>query len=184
MGTIPLLELLLKKLASPVADLLLGSSLGLLEGSLLSPALDVVLHDSALATLGSLDHFARLLVVSHRILLLVDASPSILDSLGHALRLLLLLHLLVLVALLLLVFASFLILVVVVSVLRFGGSDHVALLLHAVGLLAVAVLLIGLSAFACDAAKLLVALDKLIKRLVVHRVVHLFLGLLCGSSSV
>lgn len=183
MGTIPLLELLLKKLASPVSDLLLGSSLGLLEGSLLSPALDVVLHDSALATLGSLDHFAGLLVVSHRILLLVDASSSILDSLGHALRLLLL-HLLVLVALLLLVFASFLILVVVVSVLRFGGSDHVTLLLHAVGLLAVAVLLIGLSAFACDAAKLLVALDKLIKRLVVHRVVHLFLGLLCGNSSV
>lgn len=182
MGTIPLLELLLKKLASPVSDLLLGSSLGLLEGSLLSPALDVVLHDSALATLGSLDHFAGLLVVSHRILLLVDASSSILDSLGHALRLLL--HLLVLVALLLLVFASFLILVVVVSVLRFGGSDHVTLLLHAVGLLAVAVLLIGLSAFACDAAKLLVALDKLIKRLVVHRVVHLFLGLLCGNSSV
>lgn len=182
MGSIPPLELLLKKLASPVSDLLLGSSLGLLEGSLLSPALDVVLHDSALATLGSLDHFAGLLVVSHRILLLVDASSSILDSLGHALRLLL--HLLVLVALLLLVFASFLILVVVVSVLRFGGSDHVTLLLHAVGLLAVAVLLIGLSAFACDAAKLLVALDKLIKRLVVHRVVHLFLGLLCGNSSV
>lgn len=63
----------------------------------------------------------------------------------------------VLVALLLLTVASFLVLasflvVVVVSVLRFGGSDHVTLLLHAIGLLAIAVLLVGLSALACDAA--------------------------------
>ena len=64
----------------------------------------------------------------------------------------------VLVALLLLtvasflVLASFLVVVVVVSVLRFGGSDHVTLLLHAIGLLAIAVWLVGLSALACDTA--------------------------------
>ena len=62
----------------------------------------------------------------------------------------------VLVALLLLTVASFLVLasflVVVVSVLRFGGSDHVTLLLHAIGLLAIAVWLVGLSALACDTA--------------------------------
>ena len=85
MSAVPLRKLLLKELAPFVANLLLSSSLRLLQGSLLSFALNVGLHDSALATLSSLDYFASLLVVSHRILLLVDASSSILDSLGHAL---------------------------------------------------------------------------------------------------
>ena len=61
-------------------------------------------------------------------------------------------------------------LVVVLIALLFDGCNHVSLLLHAVGLLAFAWARLG--ALSSNATELFVALDQLIKRLIVHLVVH------------
>ncbi len=105
--------------------------------------------------------------------MLENASTSVLDSLW----LVVLLKLVVLVFLLLTSLSTVGIVIVVVLVviclallIIFGGCNHVSLLLHSVGLLAFGGT--GLGAFARNAAELFVALDELIKRLIVHCVVH------------
>lgn len=103
--------------------------------------------------------------------MLEDSSSSVLDSLW----LVVLLKLVILVFLLLTSFATVGIVVVLVVIsltllIIFGGCNHVSLLLHSVGFLAFAGT--GLGAFASNATELLVSLDELIKRLIVHCIVH------------
>ena len=62
------------------------------------------------------------------------------------------------------------------ALLIFGGCNHVSLLLHPVGLFALARTLLG--AFTSYSTELFVALDELIKRLIIHGVVHSSLILL------
>lgn len=143
---------------------------------MLASILDRIVHDSALASLGCLHNLACLVLLQllslRSILLLEDASSSVLDSLWLVV---ILLRLVILVFLLLTSFATVGIVVVLVVIslallIIFGGCNHISLLLHSVGLLAFAGN--GLGAFASYAPELLVALDELIKRLIVHCIVH------------
>lgn len=93
------------------------------------------------------------------ILLLENSSAAIFNSLLRLLMILLLLLALVVFVVL-----------VLISLVLFDGCNHVSLLLHAVGLLAFAWARLG--ALSSDAAELFVALDQVIKRLIVHCVVH------------
>ena len=70
--------------------------------------------------------------------------------------------------------------VVVLISLLFDGCDLVSLLLHAVGLLAFAWARLG--ALSSNAAELFVALDQIIKRLIVHLVVHSYKEVVCVLS--
>ena len=162
-------QLLFELLTPTICDLLLAS-VGILGGGSLFQtliALNRLAHHSAFTAARSVDNLtwlAALPLLFERLFLLEDSSATPL----HSLRILLanlILSLLVLRSALL-----------VLAFVLLGSSDCVPLTLHQVGTLVVVVVaLLARSLFAATTrhtAQLLVSLDQVIKRLIVHCVVH------------